>query len=291
MPSTKITLQKDVILKSYTTFKIGGPARYFVEVVAIEDLREVFLFCNENMIPFFVLGKGSNTLFDDLGFNGVVILNKIQHIHWHENEVTVGAGYSFSLLGVQAAKKGLGGLEFAAGIPGSVGGAVYMNAGATGQETQTTLKSVVYLGIEGELKTYTKKELLFGNRFSSFQNMKGSIVEATFSLELSEEARKRQLGYIEYRTSTQPYGDASAGCVFRNPAGKSAGALIDSLGLKGTIRGGASISSKHANFVINAQDAKAKDVLDLIDYIKEKVKSSYNEELEMEIRFVPHDGI
>ncbi len=278
-------------LKELTTFAIGGPARFFCEVTSIETLSEALQYCHQRQIPFFILGKGSNTLFDDRGFDGMVILNKIFHMEQNGPIVDVGAGYSFSLLGVQTARKGWSGLEFASGIPGSVGGAIYMNAGASGGETFTTLSTVTFVDIFGEIHVYPKEGLKWGYRHSSFQNMKGAIAAARFELAPSDEARKKQLSIVDYRTKTQPYGAMSAGCVFRNPAPESAGALIEKCGLKGFRIGGAEVSGLHANFLINSGGATAKEILALAHHVQEVVKEKTGTVLEMEVRVVPYQSI
>lgn len=277
------------LLSSISTLGIGGPARYFVEVRTLEEMKQAFIKCNENKLPFFILGKGSNCLFDDRGFNGCVILNKIDFIEEKAEVIHVGAGYSFSLLGTQTARQGLTGLEFASGIPGSVGGAVYMNAGANGMETSKSLTSVDFLSEEGLFKTYQKEELAFSYRTSSFQKMKGAIIGATFSLKKGENARSHQLSIISYRTKTQPYGDKSAGCMFRNPIDMPAGALIEKCGLKGLTIGGAAVSSLHANFIVNKQNATSTDIMTLVNEIKTKVKIQSGIELETEVRFIPYE--
>jgi UDP-N-acetylmuramate dehydrogenase len=200
----------------------------------------------------------------------------------------VGAGYSFSLLGTQTARQGWEGLEFASGIPGSVGGAVFMNAGANGSETCKTLISVDYVTEEGSLEVIPKENLHFSYRYSSFQIMHGAIVGATFQLTQSQTARQKQLEIIGYRTKTQPYGEKSAGCVFRNPNCGHAGALIDQTGLKGLHVGDAKVSEMHANFIVNSGKATCLDVLNLIEVIKKKVKENADIELEPEIRYIPY---
>lgn len=276
-------------LSKFSTFGIGGPARYFLEVSNVEQLADAIYHCQQEKIPYIILGKGSNTLFDDRGFCGVVIFNKILGLKEEGNLVYVGAGYSFSLLGVQMARKGWAGLEFASGIPGSVGGAVYMNAGANGNETANTLAEVTYVSEEGCIEYLKREQLQFGYRFSSFQKRKGAIAAATFLLTTSSEARKKQLDIIGYRTRTQPYSDKSAGCVFRNPDSSSAGALIDRCGLKGCRIGGAEVSTLHANFIVNKGDATAQDVLALADHIKNQVLTVASVTLEMEIRFQSYE--
>ena len=222
-----LQLQNNRTLSEFSTFGIGGPIRHFVEVTTIEEMEEA-LSLN---LPYFIIGKGSNCLFDDRGFDGLVILNKIGFCNWNESEVTAGSGYPFSLLGIQTARKGFSGLEFASGIPATVGGAVFMNAGANGKETCDSLKSVLYF--DGKQRTLTREELTFGYRISPFQKMKGAILGRHFFLAPLLTARKNQLQIVETRMKTQPLKDKSAGCVFRNPPGQSAGALIDRCGLKG----------------------------------------------------------
>lgn len=289
--SAEQKIQKDVPLKNYTTFGIGGPAAYFLEIHTQEEAVEAMAFASKEGCPFIVIGKGSNALFDDRGYRGLVILNKIQGVIWKDSSVEVGSGYSFSLLGIQTARKGLSGLEFAAGIPGSVGGAVFMNAGANKQEVCNVITSVGFVDAEGMCKTYLKEDVVFSYRHSSFQGLKGCITSATFNLRPWEEARKQQLDIIAYRTQTQPYGEKSAGCVFRNPEYKSAGALIESVGLKGYKVGGACVSSLHANFIVNEGFATAQDVLELAAFIKAQVFKQTGDILDMEVVCIPYDGV
>jgi UDP-N-acetylmuramate dehydrogenase len=274
------------LLKDLTTFGIGGPAKYLIEVQSIAQLQEVISYCREKNLKYFALGKGSNVLFPDEGYDGVVILNKIHFCEQQEGIFYVGAGYSFSLLGSQTARKGWAGLEFASGIPGSVGGAVYMNAGANGGETFQYLTEVTYVNEMGKLEVLPKGKLQWGYRTSSFQSLKGAIAAAKFHLITSAEARQRQLKIIDYRTKTQPYGDMSAGCVFRNAPHSSAGALIEQCGLKGYSIGGAEVSPLHANFIVNRNDAKAQDVIDLAAHVKKVVHEKTGHDLEMEIKVI-----
>lgn len=278
-------------LSEVSTLGIGGPARYFLEVSTVEELADVIGECNRENIPYILLGKGSNTLFDDRGFCGAVISNRILGLQEEGDLIHVGAGYSFSLLGVQMARKGRAGLEFASGIPGTVGGAVYMNAGANGGETANLLVSVQYVTETGEVRRYLRDEMTFGYRSSSFQKLKGAIAGASFRLGACPDARKKQLEIIEYRTRTQPYSDKSAGCMFRNPASSSAGALIDKCGLKGLKIGGAEVSLLHANFIVNKGGATAADVLELAARIKAQVLEMTGVALEMEVRYQPYEPV
>ncbi|MCI0382449.1 MAG: UDP-N-acetylmuramate dehydrogenase [Chlamydiae bacterium] len=283
------SFEKNKPLHEFTTFKIGGPARFFIAISSIEKLAETIRYCYNHQMAYLVIGKGSNILFDDRGFNGLVILNQIQSIEFRGNEIFAGAGYSFSLLGTQTARAGLSGLEFASGIPGSVGGAVYMNAGANGAQTADVVTKISYISEKGELLHFQKKDLQFGYRFSSFQTLKGAIASAQFSLTPISDAREKQIQIIRYRTATQPLKEKSAGCVFRNPPQTSAGALIEKCGLKGMQIGSALVSELHANFIVNRGGAKAKDVLQLIDCIKKQVKDKTDIDLELEIRFIPFE--
>lgn len=273
-------------ISDLTTFGIGGPARYSIDVATIEEMQAVIRECHQSKHPFFILGKGSNCLFDDRGLNGVLIVNKIDFI---EGEFRVGAGFSFSRLGALTARRGWSGLEFASGIPGSVGGAIFMNAGANGTETCDALAEVEFVDAQGNLHIYKKEALEFSYRHSSFQEMKGAIVAATFHLQPNDGARKRQLEIIDYRVATQPYGDKSAGCIFRNPAGAHAGALIEKSGLKGVRIGGAEVSPMHANFIVNRENASAEEIMTLVKLVKQKVKESTGYDLEEEVRFIPYD--
>ena len=211
-----LNIKEYQVLKTHSTFGIGGKARFFEEVTTVSQMQQAFSFCRQRKIPYFILGKGSNCLFDDLGFGGMIIKNKISAFHLEGDIISVGAGFPFSLLGVRSAKSGLSGLEFASGIPGTVGGAVYMNAGANGRETADSLQSVLYLTPEGEEVLLPRNAIDFSYRYSSFQKDKGVILGATFCLQKDQLAKKRQQEYIAYRKCTQPYGELSIGCIFRN---------------------------------------------------------------------------
>lgn len=279
------TFRKQVPLSDLCTFGIGGPARYCALVLTVEEMRAAILACVRNRLPYLILGKGSNCLFDDRGFDGVVLVNKIDFLERPApGQYHVGAGFSFSRLGAQTAREGWSGLEFASGIPGSVGGAVFMNAGANGRETAASLVTVDFLTETGEFKVLRKEELTFAYRTSCFQKMNGAIVGATFQLDPSDSARALQLQIVEYRTKTQPYGDKSAGCIFQNPECGHAGALIDQCGLKGLSIGDAKVSEKHANFIINAGSATSEDVQALIALVQKRVQERTGVVLKSEVR-------
>lgn len=287
MNYSKMILNKS--LASLSTLGIGGNANFYLEIKTIEEMQNAILFCKTEKIPFFILGKGSNCLFDDRGFKGIVLHNKIDFLIQDENLFHAGAGYSFSRLGTLSAKEGFGGLEFASGIPASVGGAVFMNAGANGAETKDTLESVDFIDENGMLYHYKKQELSFSYRKSSFQDKKGAIVSARFLLEKNSAARNLQLNIIQKRKETQPYSDKSAGCIFRNPENQKAGQLIDHCGLKGLSVGDASVSSLHANFLINRKTASSLEFKELIKKVQNKVFEKTGITLECEIRYIPYE--
>lgn len=281
---------ENIPLKDHCTFGIGGPACYFLEVHSIADMQEAIKWCRINNIPFMVLGKGSNCLFDDRGFKGAILQNKIDFCEEKSPGIFhVGSGYSFALLGVQTARKGWGGLEFASGIPASVGGAVYMNAGANGGETAQCLESIDFVNEKGDLELLNRNQLIFSYRHSPFQARRGAIVGATFVLKPNPEARKKQIEIVNARTKTQPYGSMSAGCVFLNPTCCSAGAIIDKCGLKGLRVGDALVSELHANFLINENAATCQDMLALIKLVQTRVKEQMNVDLQSEVRQIPYD--
>jgi UDP-N-acetylmuramate dehydrogenase len=278
-------------LKTLSTFGIGGEARYCVEVQSAEQLSMLLRHCEREKIPYFPIGKGSNCLFDDRGLDGMAILNKIDFCH-HEapGRYYVGSGYSFSLLGVQTARHGWRGLEFASGIPATVGGAVYMNAGANGGETADTLIAVDYMHPDGQIERFTREQLSYSYRCSSFQQLSGIILAATFQLQPSVEARQRQLAIVNYRLQTQPQRVKSAGCIFQNPQGSHAGKLIEQCGLKGLTIGGAAVSDVHANFIVNSGGATASDVRDLLCAVQSAVMEQCAVQLQSELRIVGPRG-
>lgn len=252
-------------------------------------MQEALAYCLHTEQRFLVIGKGSNCLFDDAGFEGVVLHNKLKaYEELKPGTFKVGAGYSIARLGAMTARQGWHGLEFAAGIPGSVGGAVYMNAGASGAQIADTLQEVTFAHPDGHIERLPRSSLEFSYRYSPFQSLPGIITGAVFALKPSSEAYERQRSLLSYRTKTQPYSDKSAGCIFRNPPEKSAGALIEACGLKGYTIGGAQISPKHANFIVNIGHATAADVLALMALIRTSIKKFCGIDLESEVRYIPY---
>lgn len=281
--------QTNRLLSEFSTFGIGGPIRYFAEVKTADDMYQGISFAKKQSLPFLILGKGSNCLFSDSGYIGVALLNKIDFCEWKGLTVHVGAGYSFSYLGMQSAKLGLSGLEFASGIPASVGGAIFMNAGANGKDTSSALISVDYMYKSGHIQTFKKNQLNFSYRQSDFQKMDGAIISATFGFTEESIARQTQLNIINYRKNTQPLKEKSIGCIFQNPKGESAGRLIQESDLKGMKIGDAKVSEIHANFIVNSGHATANDVLQLMNEIQLKVRNKTGIELKAEVRVIPYE--
>ncbi|NGX61153.1 MAG: UDP-N-acetylenolpyruvoylglucosamine reductase [Chlamydiae bacterium] len=278
--------KKNLSLSKFSSLGIGGPARYFTEAFSIEEMQERLFFSHQNSLPVLILGKGSNLLFGDEGYPGLVVLNKIDFLEEEAGNFSAGGGYSFARLGSSTARRGWSGLEFAAGIPASVGGAIYMNAGAGGYETADSLHEVGYVTEKGEFICLKRGELVFGYRSSPFQEKKGAIVSGSFLLKTSQDAHREQKTLLDYRLKTQPYGEKSAGCAFRNPEGVSAAKLIDECGLKGMQIGRAKVSEKHANFIVNIGGAKAQDVKELMNKIQMTIFEKKEILLEPEIRSI-----
>ncbi|KAM0945835.1 putative UDP-N-acetylmuramate dehydrogenase [Dioscorea sansibarensis] len=282
-------------LRELSSWGIGGPCSYFLEVSRPSHLVSAIRYCKARSMPFLIVGKGSNCLFEDRGFDGFVMLNRLEHSAVEVVEpgtYRVGSAFPFNRLGVRCSSEGFSGLEFAGGIPGTVGGATFMNAGANGQETGDVIESVEIVTMDGELRVLGRSELDFGYRWSSFQEMDdlAAILAVTFRLSPAPSARDRQKAFLE-RRKTQPIGERSAGSVFRNPlgAGISAGELIELAGLKGFAMGGAKVSEVHANFFINFNGSTSGDMRALINFVKERVDQMFGIQLKEEIRYVPYN--
>ncbi|HPE84792.1 MAG TPA: UDP-N-acetylmuramate dehydrogenase [Chlamydiales bacterium] len=274
-----LTFQKNQLLKDYSTWGIGGPAKLFTVVRTVDEMCEALSLG----MRYLIIGKGSNCLFDDAGFDGLVILNKIDFLEQEGGQIYVGSGYSFSRLGALTARNGWKGLEFASGIPGTVGGAVFMNAGAGDSQTCDVLTEVEFVSERGR-KVFNRSDLEFSYRTSPFQSMTGAIVSARFRVEKCQDAKQHQLDLVRYRTSTQPYGEKTCGCVFRNPGQEGAGALIEKCGLKGLSVGDMEVSLLHANFLVNKGQGTADQALKLIEKIQSIVKEKTGYELAIEVR-------
>jgi len=277
-------------LKKYNTYKIGGIAKLVVFPSNEEKLIELLKIIKENNIKYKVIGKGSNLIFSSKEYDGILIrLDEFNNLEINENKVIVGAGYSTVKLSLETAKLGLSGLEFAAGIPGTIGGAVFMNAGAYKSDMSEVLEQIKVIDNNLNIITMSKNDLDFSYRKSFLQSNKEYIcLEATLTLtplpkeEIMEKIEKRKAKRLE----TQPLEYPSAGSVFRNPDDVPAGKLIEDAGLKGKQIGGAMVSKKHANFIINYDNATGEDVYNLINFVKTEIKNKTGVELKQEQEFV-----
>lgn len=275
------------LMKDHTTFRIGGPADYFITATNIEQLSSILKLCKEYEIPFMLLGNGSNLLVDDKGLRMAVIrlAGEFKEITHNKNTVTCGAGATLARLCTYSMQNSLKGLEFAFGIPGTVGGAVFMNAGAYGGEMKDVLTSVTHLTPEGEIVTVSADTLDLGYRHSIYKNNGCIILSADFKLEAGEKDEIKALmdDIMNRRVTKQPLEYPSAGSVFKRPEGAFAGALIEQCGLKGLTVGGAQVSTKHSGFIINIGGATCSDVCNLVEKIQQIVKDETGFTLEREI--------
>ena len=279
--------RRDEPLAPHTWLKIGGPVQYFLEPRSVEELAEIVRCCHDLHTPVHLLGGGSNLLVRDEGVSGVVVHlshEVFQRIDIDGRRVRAAAGAPLSNLISQTVKAGLGGMDTLVGIPGTVGGALHGNAGGRSGDIGQFVKSVRVLTLTGELTTRNEDELQFAYRESSLHEL--TIVDAEFELYLDspEEITRRMRKLWIMKKATQPLTFQSAGCIFKNPRGMSAGLLIDQAGLKGTKIGNAEISDRHANFIIAHKGASSQDVLRLIDLARSKVAEQFGVDLELEIK-------
>jgi len=305
-------VQKNISLKDHTTFKIGGPAKYFFVAKNKEDLIKAVETAKKYKLPVFILGGGSNLLVSDKGFNGLVIKVDALDVEFREDGANVGSGVSSTRLAYLSAEKGLSGLEWAAGLPGNIGGAIYGNAQAFGTKICDAIESVQAVNLKTlEIENFSKEQCLFSLKSSIFKKNKNLVIVSAnlvFKKDISEQIKNKIKEFLEYRRSKHPIDLPSAGSVFVNPEKKiinkkllekfpelkeynekgviPAGYLISKCGLAGKKVGGAQISEKHCNFIVNLGSAKAKDILALIKLAKAKVKKLFNISLEVEIQLV-----
>ncbi len=277
-------------LANHTTWRIGGPCDLLIQPKDKESLILAVQIIHRHNIPWKVIGRGSNLLVRDGGIRGAVfkVAEGLSHCEFRGEEVRVGAGYSMIRLTVEAGKMGLTGLEFAGGIPGSVGGAVYMNAGAHGSDLSRILKEAEILFEDGEAKVLSNEEMQFSYRTSLLQAKKGIVLEAVLQLKQGDrkEIAAALAKYKDRRRQTQPLQQPCAGSVFRNPPGDHAGRLIEAANLKGYTVGGAQVSTIHANFIVNNGGATAADVLTLMEHIQSTVKEKFGVDLHPEVLVV-----
>lgn len=282
-------IRENVDLSNYTTYKLKTIGKLLVIPSDINGLIKLIGFIKDNNLKYKILGNGSNLIFTNPIYDGILIkLDNLNNLSIDDNIVTVGAGYNFMKLALKVSMLGLSGMEFATGIPGSIGGSIYMNAGAYNSSISDILVSAKVLDNDLNIIELNNEELQFGYRKSVLQDNKYIVIEAKFKLtngnrhEIMELVNCRK----ERRLTSQPLEYPSAGSVFRNPSNDYAGRLIEEIGYKGYEHGGAMVSSKHANFIINTGSATGRDVKELIDEIKDKVHDKYNIDLKVEQEFV-----
>jgi UDP-N-acetylmuramate dehydrogenase len=277
-------------MKYHTSFKIGGPADLMVLPRSLEEIKYVVTYCSENAIPLLVIGQGSNLLVRDKGIRGVVMKlgSNFQEFILQGDQIQAQAGISMYDLVRNAAAASLQGLEFAEGIPGSLGGAVVMNAGAYGGEMSDVVTEVQAIDETGEIRRFRAKELNYSYRYSIFQEMSCYVLTARMQLANGEinEIHARIQEYAQKRAEKQPLEMPSAGSTFKRPEGYYVGPMIEELGMKGYPFGRAQISAKHAGFIVNRGGASADDVLALIAIVQKRVREKYGIDLQTEVRVV-----
>ena len=282
---------EDEPMYKHTTYKVGGPARIYLKVKDVDSLIKTIKYCGKHRVKYLVIGRGSNLLFSDREYEGLIIsLNEcFNEIKVNGSTMIAQAGVPMISLSYQAAKIGLSGFEFMGGIPGSIGGGIYMNAGAYKYDLASVVKTVTLLNEKHEVVTFNNEQMDFSYRHSICQdNRKLIVLEVTFELtakspdEIKAVLDKRK----ERRMSSQPWDMPSAGSVFRNPQDKPAWQYIDECGLRGYEIGGAQVSPKHSNFIVNNGYASAKDIYDLIMLVQEKVNEKFGVKLRREVGLI-----
>lgn len=281
---------EDEMMNKHTTFKVGGPADLYVIPRSEEELVYAIEVCKSENVPYYVIGNGSNLLVTDKGFRGVIIevYRQMSDITVEGNCITAYAGALLSKIANTALEHGLTGLEFAHGIPGTLGGAVTMNAGAYDGEMKQVLESATVIDDKGQVRTLSADELELEYRKSIISRLGYTVIKATMCLEGSDKevisAKMKEL--MQRRRDKQPLEYPSAGSTFKRPVGHFAGKLIMDAGLRGYQLGGAQVSEKHCGFVINKDHATCQDILDLIHYIQEEVKSKFDVQIEPEVKMI-----
>ena len=276
-------------MSRHTTFKIGGNADLFVKIKSVDELKSVIKLAKEHNVPCFILGKGSNLLVSDNGIEGMVIsLDGLDTVEICEDTVVCGAGASLRSVCIAVQKASLSGLEFAYGIPGTIGGALYMNAGAYGGEMSQVVTAAIAIDSDGNEVVFTLDDMKLGYRTSVFKNTNLTIISVTLKLSVGNacDIKAAMDDFFSRRRDKQPLEYPSAGSTFKRPEGYFAGALIEQNNLKGVSVGGAEVSEKHAGFVINKGGATCLDVLSLIKKIQDTVKKANGVDLETEVIFV-----
>ena len=287
-PSLKIYI--DEPMSKHTSFKVGGCADIFVKVKTLDEIKEILSFVKYNNIKLTIIGNGSNLLVKDNGIRGITMQNAIEDIQIDKDtaEVIVSNGVKLAMLARMLQKEGLTGFEFASGIPGTIGGAVRMNAGAYGGEFKDIVKEVTYITRDGQIKTLKNNEMDFSYRHSRFCNCDDIILYATLQLQKGnpEEIKRKMDDNMAHRKEKQPIDMPSAGSTFKRGEDFISAKLIDEAGLKGYQIGGAQVSEKHAGFIVNTGDATAQDILDLIDYVTKIVYEKFGKKMEKEVEII-----
>ena len=284
-------------MKNHTSFKVGGPAEVFIKVENEQELQEIQTLTNNEKIPIVIIGNGSNILVTDKGIRGIVVKIDIKKLEIQENneldgnttqKITVGAGNKLIELAYTLAKQNIAGLEELSGIPGTIGGAIRMNAGAHGKEMKDVIESVKVMDENGNIKILHNSDLQFEYRNSIFSKTKDIILEATMILPIGkkEEIQQKIKEYADLRKAKQPLEYPCAGSTFKRGNNFITAKLIDEAGLKGYQIEGAAISEKHAGFIVNKGNATAKDILELIEYTQGKVYEKFGEKIELEIEIL-----
>ena len=275
-------------MKSHTTFRVGGPAAYFVTPQTAEEVAEVIEACTQENVPYYIVGNGSNLLVSDKGYEGVIIqiYKQMNQVEIEGTQIHAQAGVLLSVIAKRALDAGLTGFEFAAGIPGTLGGACVMNAGAYGGEMKDVLQSVTVLTDKGEVKGLAKEELELGYRTSVIAKKGYIVLEAVIGLQKGEKEKIQAVmdELKEKRVTKQPLEYPSAGSTFKRPEGYFAGKLIQDAGLRGFQVGGAQVSEKHCGFVINKDQATAADVMNLMNQVSDKVYETFGVRLQPEVK-------
>ncbi len=277
-------------MSKYTSFKIGGPAEYLIKVQTIKELKNILKFAKEKNIKLTVIGNGSNLLVSDEGIKGIVAKIEINtlEIDTENARVNVGSGVKLGLLAQKCLKRGIAGFEFASGIPGTIGGAIRMNAGAHGKEMKDVVQSIEYIDRDGEIHKITNEQAKFEYRNSIFSYNDYIITNVEIQLEKGnmDKIKNKMEEYAEYRKEKQPIEYPSAGSTFKRGTDFITAKLIDECGLKGYQIGGAQISEKHAGFIINKDNATSEDVKKLIEYTKKEVYNKFGKIIEEEIQII-----
>ncbi len=290
---SKEKIKQNEPMKEHTSLKIGGPADFFVTVNSVEELKKILQFSKLNKIPLTVVGNGSNLLVLDKGIKGIVVkteLKQIQIKNIDENKVEVIAddGVKLGFLAQKLLKEEITGFEELSGIPGTVGGAVVMNAGAHGKEMKDIITEVIAIDFDGNIHIFSKEQSEFEYRHSKFSDNEYIILQVKLLLEKGkkENIKSKMDEYAKYRKEKQPIEYPSAGSTFKRGTDFVTAKLIDDAGLKGYSIGGAKISEKHAGFVINTGNATAQDVLDLVELVKKKVYEKYDKKIDLEVKIL-----